>query len=136
MSRVVPDTNVTISATFWRGHPRQVFDQARQGRVTLLWSAAIEAEFIRVLSYPKFGLSAAEALPIVNDIRRVVEPVAVRSKVDAVRDDPTDNVFLECALDGVADYIVSGDHHLLSLGEYQGIRIRSARDFLLAERFI
>jgi len=136
VSRVVPDTNVTISATFWRGHPRRVFEPARQGRVTLLWSAPIEAELIRVLSYPKFGLVATELLPIVSDIRRIVEPVEATSKGEVVRDDPTDNVFLECALDGAADYIVSGDRHLLALGEYQGVRIATARDFLAAQGFI
>lgn len=136
MSRVVPDTNITISATFWRGHPRLIFDLARQGRVTLLSSPPIQAELIRVLSYPKFGLAAAELLPIVNDIRNLVESVDVRSKIDVICEDPTDNVFLECALDGGANYVVSGDHHLLALREYRGIKIVTARDFLLAERFI
>jgi len=136
VSRVVPDTNITVSATFWRGHPRRIFNLARRGRVTLLWSGAIEAEFVRVLSYPKFDLSAGEILPIARHIRRLVELVEVSSKVDVVKDDPTDNVFLECAVDGAANYVVSGDHHLLALGEYQGIRILSARDFLLAEGFI
>lgn len=135
MRRVVLDTNVTISATFWRGHPRRVLDLARQRRVTLLWSAPIEAEFVRVLSYPKFGLSATELRPIVNRIRRFAELVQPTSKVEAVHRDPTDNMFLECALDGAADHVISGDGDLLSLGEYQGIRIVTARDFLVAEGF-
>ena len=136
MSRVVLDTNVTISATFWRGHPRLVLDLARQGRLTLLSSAPIEAELIRVLSYPKFGLTAAEMLPIVSDIRRFAQFVDVTSSVDVVSEDPTDNRFLECALDGEANYIVSGDHHLLSVGIFRGIEILRPRDFLTEEGFI
>ncbi len=136
MSRVVLDTNVTISATFWRGHPRRILNLARRRRVTLVWSAPIEAELVRVLSYPKFHLDAAELRPIVNRIRRCAEFVQPTSKVEAIHRDPTDNMFIECALDGAANYIVSGDGDLLSLGEYQGIRIVTARDFLIAEGFI
>ena len=136
MSRIVADTNVVISATFWRGYPRAIFDLARQGHVTLLSSPPIEAELIRVLSYPKFGLNAAELLPILNDIRRIVEFVDVRSRLAVIQEDPTDNIVLECALDGGADYIVSGDHHLLALREHRGTRIVTARDFLIAEGFI
>ena len=136
MSRVVPDTNVAISATFWRGNPRLIFDLARQGRLTLLSSAPIEAELIRVLSYPKFGLAAEEILPIVKDIRGIARFIKVRSTVDIIKEDPTDNVFLECALDGQANYVVSGDHHLLSLGNFRGVEILRPRDFLLREGLI
>jgi len=133
VSRVVPDTNVTISATFWRGHPRLIFELAGQGRLTLLSSAPMEAELIRVLAYPKFGLTPAEILPIVSDMRRLAQLVDVTSSLDVVTEDPTDNRFLECALDGEADYLVSGDHHLLSIGSFRGIGIVRPRDLLILE---
>jgi predicted nucleic acid-binding protein len=60
----------------------------------------------------------------------------VTTTVGLIKDDPTDNMFLACALDGQADYVVSGDHHLLSLGSLQGIGIVSPRDFLLREAFL
>lgn len=50
--------------------------------------------------------------------------------VNAVPDDPDDNIFIPCALDAVVDVIVSGDRHLLRLGSYQGIPIDKASDFL------
>lgn len=50
--------------------------------------------------------------------------------VDVIKDDPADNKYLACAYEGEADYIVSGDHHLLDLGSYQGIDIIKAREFL------
>jgi len=47
-----------------------------------------------------------------------------------VEDDPSDNKILECALEAEADYIVSGDRHLLDLREYRGIKILSSGEFL------
>jgi putative PIN family toxin of toxin-antitoxin system len=136
MKRVVLDTNVTISAFFWRGYSRTVYDLAREGKIMLLSSIQIEAEFIKVLAYPKFGLTPTEILPIVNNLRRHAHFIEVKSKVDVIKEDPTDNIFLECAQDGKADYIISGDHHLLSISNYKGIQILRAKDFLVKEGLI
>ncbi len=57
MKKVVLDTNVTISALFWEGNPRKVYDLVRQGKVIMFLSDDMEKEFIRVLGYEKFGLS-------------------------------------------------------------------------------
>ncbi len=62
--------------------------------------------------------------------------VDVTSRIDTIKVDPSDNAFLECAVDGRADYIVSGDRHLLGLGTYRGIQIISPREFLAREGFI
>jgi len=50
----------------------------------------------------------------------VVRP---KEKVSVVKKDPTDNKFLECALAANADYIMSGDKHLLELREFRNIKI-------------
>jgi predicted nucleic acid-binding protein len=50
--------------------------------------------------------------------------------LSVVERDKSDDRILECALEAKADYIISGDSHLLSLKEYQGIRILSPADFL------
>jgi len=136
VKRVVLDTNVTISAFFWGGHSRAIFELVRQRKVTLLSSTEIEAEFIRVMASSKFGLTPAEMLPFVQFLRQHAHFIQVKSKVVAVKDDPSDNIILECAQDGNADYIVSGDHHLLNLGNYQGIQIVRAKDFLIKEGFL
>ena len=62
MKKVVLDTNVTISALFWEGNPRKVYDLAREGKVIMLLSDDMEKEFIRVLGYEKFGLSPQEIM--------------------------------------------------------------------------
>ena len=136
MKRIVLDTNVTVSALFWRGYPRVIYDLVREGKLTLLTSIKIEREFIKVLTYSRFGLTPTEILPIVNSLRKYVHFIEIKSKVDAVLEDPTDNIFLECALDGNADYVVSGDHHLLNIGSYKEIPIVRAKDFLTKEGLI
>jgi hypothetical protein len=59
--------------------------------------------------------------------------VETKSKIFVVIDDPTDNIFLECALDGSADFIISGDKHLLAIKVYKGVEIMRAGEFLLKE---
>jgi putative PIN family toxin of toxin-antitoxin system len=87
-------------------------------------------EFIRVLAYEKFGLEPAEIEPLIADLRRISEFVQVRSKVQVIKEDLTDNIFLNLAVDGKADIIVSGDRHLLRLKEYRGVLILPVSRFL------
>ena len=136
MKRIVLDTNVTISALFWRGYPRLLYDLVKGGKVILLFNTKIEAELIRVLAYSKFGLTSAEIFPIIKHLRKHAHFVEEKSDIEIIKDDPTDNIFLECAIDGHADYIISGDHHLLNLGSFVSIRIITAKDFLVNEGFI
>jgi len=53
-----------------------------------------------------------------------------KAQIDVIQADPTDNKYLACALEGEAEYIVSGDRHLLDVGQYQGIKIMNAQAFL------
>jgi len=135
LKRVVLDTNVTISALFWGGPPRDIYNLIRSGKLAMLVSEAMECEFIRVLGYERFGLSAPEIMPLIRNIRSYATPVAPRAKLAVITADPTDNIFLECALEGKADYIISGDKHLIDLKVYEGIPIIKARDFLLREKY-
>jgi putative PIN family toxin of toxin-antitoxin system len=132
--RIVLDTNTVISALFWKGNPRKVLDAVKEGKYILLSSIDIEKELIRVLAYPKFGLSPTEIIPIINDYENYARRVNVTSRIGVIKADLTDNIFLECALDGKADYIVSGDHHLLHLGSFKNIPIVNPADFLKLER--
>ena len=130
MNRVVLDTNVIISALFWTGPPRDLFNLVQENKIIMLLSEDMEREFIRVLGYPKFGFSAQEILPLVMHLRNNAELIRPAAALSVITEDPTDNIFLECAVDGRADYIISGDKHLLDLGLYRGIHIIRAKDFL------
>ena len=133
MKKIVLDTNTIISAHFWKGNPRKILDLVKAGRYSLLTSEEIGQELIRVLGYPKFGLTPQEILPIVADYSNYSKSIRVKSRVDVIKADPTDNIFLACAKDGLVDYIVSGDHHLLDLMTFLKIPIVTSRDFLKLE---
>lgn len=136
MKKVVLDTNITIAAFFWKGYPRVVYDLACARKIIMLMSSDMEKEFIRVVGYSKFGLSAKEIPPFIRNLRNHAEFVKTTSRLSVIDADSTDNIFLECAIDGGADYIISGDKHLLDLGEYKGIHILKAREFLVKEGFL
>lgn len=133
MKRIVLDTNVTISALFWEGNPRKIYDLIRKGKFIMLLSDDMEKEFIRVLGYEKFGLSPQEITPFLRTLRTHARHVDTKSKIAVIIADPTDNIFLECALDGSADFLISGDRHLLDIKVYKGIEILKATEFLLRQ---
>jgi len=136
LKRVVLDTNVTIAAFFWKGYPRIIYDLIREKKLVMLLSSDMGKEFIRVVGYPKFGLTSKEIPPFVRNLRSNAEFVEIKSKISLISDDPTDNIFLECAIDGDADYIISGDKHILDLGKYENIQIVNPKEFLLKEGFL
>ncbi|NUQ43277.1 MAG: putative toxin-antitoxin system toxin component, PIN family [Calditrichaceae bacterium] len=106
MIRIVLDTTTVISALFWKGNPRKILDGVRSAQYQLLSSSDIEKELVRVLSYPKFGLTPIEILPIINEYRAYALNVRISSSIDLITEDPTDNIFLECAKDGNANYVI------------------------------
>lgn len=128
--RVVFDTNVLVSGYLWRGAARQCIERVRSGKWILLNSEDTIDELIRVLAYNKFGLGATEIQPIIHDLTKIGEFVDVTTKIDVIATDLTDNIFLALAIDGRADVIVSGDHHLLDVKNFNNIPIVTIRKFL------
>ena len=127
--RVVFDTNLLISGYLWGGIPRKALEKTRTKEWILVLSEDGVREFIRVLSYSKFALTASEIQPIIRDLEENAEFVEVKSPVEVIKEDPSDNIFLSLALDGGASYIVSGDSHLLNLKRYKDIAIITAKQF-------
>jgi len=120
--RIVVDTNVLVSS-FFGGKPREVMELWRDGQFVLCLSDEIVAEYLEVLA--RFGHAKQEAqefLAMVSEGERVAF-VTPRERIRAVLADPEDNRFLECAVTAEAEMIVSGDRHLLGLGEFRGIPI-------------
>lgn len=73
-------------------------------------------------------------LRLVATLRRIGFLTAGDLTLDVITDDPSDNRYLECTVEGRADYVVSGDEHLLKLREYERIRIVRPAEFLRALR--
>lgn len=130
--RAVFDTNVLISAYLWTGTPRTALDIVRSGRCTLVSARSAIEEFVRVLGYRKFGLSPEEIGPLVDDLASLSTIVRPRHSVHVVTRDPTDNLFLEIALQGKCAALVSGDRHLLDLHRHSNVHILTPAEFIRA----
>jgi len=127
--KVVIDTNIYISALFWGGKPRKIIDLGREKNILLFISVDIEKEIAETLKV-KFKLDEKEINKILFDFSTFTIPVNVTQQINLISDDPDDNKFLECAVSCKADYIVSGDNHLLKLKKYAGIKILKSSQFL------
>ncbi|MDE0424411.1 MAG: putative toxin-antitoxin system toxin component, PIN family [Candidatus Poribacteria bacterium] len=133
--RVVLDTNQHISAIIRpNGHPAQIVRLWRSGLIELAISPFILEEFEGVVHRPRIqeknNLSDADIAEYLEILRTFAVIVPGTIIVNAIPDDPDDNIIIACAIEAEADMIISGDQHLLSLGSYQGIPIFRAVDFL------
>ena len=128
--RFVFDTNVIVSAALLAGSiTRQAFDKALDGRILI--SVAVLLELAEVFSRKKFNkyLLEEERMRFLVALLKEAELVEITQVVTDCRD-VKDNKFLELAVSGNADYIVSGDEDLLVLNPFRGIAILTPREFL------
>jgi uncharacterized protein len=127
--RAVLDSNVIVSGLDWSGAPARTVEAVLAGELTLVTSSPLLVELRRVLAYPKLARVIGEGEKLADLVEMssiVIEPVSV---FDAIEDE-SDNRVLEAAVDGGADYIVSGDGHLLTLGVFRGIPIVTPSEFV------
>jgi putative PIN family toxin of toxin-antitoxin system len=129
--RVVFDTNVWISGLVFKGEVRKVIQKALDEEVRPVISIPLLRELEKVLLSSKIDYSpiaAAETLHQIQELCLLVHPT---QKIRVIHSDPVDNRVLECALEGQANLIVSGDKHLPDLGVFRGIRIITPKQFLI-----
>jgi len=127
--KVVFDTNIFISGLFWSGLPNRLWFLAKFGSFELLVSDPILKEIERSLTR-KFSYNEVEASQVTRTIKSFSRIVYPKKVINRIKEDPSDNRILECAFEGGAKYIVSGDKHLLAVEKYKSISILTARDFL------
>jgi len=130
--RVVIDTNVLISAIFWTGGPKQLLNKVRHGKILFITSQTLLNELKEVLvrKDKPFGLSEEEVDRVVSAVREVAEIVHTSSRVERCKHQ-NDNRVLECAVDGGAEYIITGDSDLLELKSFRKVKIIAVREFLM-----
>ncbi|MFQ6072670.1 MAG: putative toxin-antitoxin system toxin component, PIN family [Methanosarcinales archaeon] len=129
--RVVLDTNIKVSAIGWKGNPRKILQLGIDGKITLLESLETLNELQEVLYRDKFDfIPSDKKLSILRILVELSEIIKPEIKLEVIKDDPDDNKFLECAIAGNANYLISGDKHLLKLKYFRGIKILSAKEFL------
>ena len=130
--KVVLDTNVFISSFFNRyGAPGKIIDLWKTEEIILCISSKILEEYIEVLL--RLGINEKNELKELLNIfqKQFNISVSLKSlKISAVKEDPDDDMFIECAIVNNAEFIVSGDKHLLKLRVFGNIKIVSPVDFI------
>jgi hypothetical protein len=136
--RVVLDTNGFVSALIApQSIPAKILSLAREGKFALVISSKIIQEIRRVLGYPKIATRLEKHQVSTDEVEVFLERITQAAhltpgilQVEAVQDDPADNDILACAVEGEAEFVISGDHHLTDLQSFQGIRIVDPATFL------
>ncbi|MBL7169972.1 MAG: putative toxin-antitoxin system toxin component, PIN family [Candidatus Aenigmarchaeota archaeon] len=125
--KLVLDTNTIISGFLWKGNEFHLIKKIEEEKIELFLTEEILEEIKDVISRKKFEellkeaeLTPEDILTKVTSMAKIIEPI---EKLNVVKDDPDDNKFLECAISCKANYIISGDKHLLKLKEYEKIPI-------------
>ena len=131
MIRSVPDTNIWLASIRWRGLPYQIRNLGEAGEIQLLTSLNILSELTRVLR-EYFNFPDEIAYEWYQRIAFYSELISPKRFINAVPNDPDDNKFAECAVEGEADYIISRDKDLLQIGEYNGILMVNDAAFMAA----
>lgn len=130
MLKVVIDTNIFVSGVLVEGGNPSIIIKAwkRTQKYQLFVTEEIVQEALKVMK--RLNVTG----DIIGDWDRAIRKNAISivptREIKAVKDDPSDNKFLECAIEAGADYIVSGDKHLKELKEFKGIKIVTAKEFL------
>ena len=131
MLRVVLDTNVLLSAIISDGKPRELLRKGISKEFCIVTSDLILRELGTVLQRPKFNTDKDEIHRIILGLMQAAEVVEVVSKFKLVEGDPKDDMVVHTAHDGRADFIVSGDSHLLLLKSFSQIKIVNVKQMLI-----
>jgi uncharacterized protein len=134
--RITLDTNILVSAFIAeKGHPAAIIDLALTfSEIDTVLSVPILDEFKDVLSRQevreRFDYSDGEIAEFVDAVRKASVIVKPTSDFKVIVEDPNDDIVINTAFDGKAEYIVSGDRHLLKVGRFRDIKIVSPRSML------
>jgi uncharacterized protein len=128
--RIVLDTNILVSAALKRNSMPGMAAHVVERRGVLLQSLVTERQLFEVLARPYFdALIDPETRAWLKQLLTAAEPITITERIAACRD-PTDDKFLELAVSGHADLIVSGDRDLLVLNPFRGIPILAPAAFV------
>jgi len=122
MARVVVDTNVLVSALIKKVKPLELV-QTLLEKHTVILSSQMLAELADVLSRDKFTVTKDQIDLFISLLLSKSTIESVSGNLNVILKDPDDNIVLLTAVIGRADYIVSGDKHLLTLGKFESLEI-------------
>lgn len=138
MYRLVLDANQVVSAFIKsNGNPARILDLFREGVFEIIISHEIIEEIEDVLAYPRLQKYHRKTKKEIKNFLSLFADLCINIDLDAqkaidpiIKDDPSDDKYLLCALEGNADFIISGDKHLLNMSSYKNVRILTAVEFL------
>jgi putative PIN family toxin of toxin-antitoxin system len=135
MPRAVLDSNVIVSAIIVPvGKPAQIILMAREGKFQCILSQEILGEVRRILKskhiQKKYHPDPDESEDLIAVLTGISELIELKHIENVIENDPPDNLVLACAVEGGADYLVSGNLHFLNLGEYRRVKMISPAKFL------
>jgi len=135
MLKVVLDANIFVSAVL-KPHSdlAKIFELVKEGRIRIILSNDILSEIRAVLLYPKIKQRHRRSPKEIEEFLQKTIPVSIiapgKMKVRTVEEDPADTKYLAAAAEAKADFIISGDRHLMDLKIFEGIRILDPSAFL------
>ncbi len=128
--KVVIDTNLFVSS-FFGGNPRRIIDLWKKGKIILCLSKNILEEYIDVLQ--RVGLKDEDEIEeLLSLFAKGVNILftAKTPRIMAVKIDPDDDKFIECAIALKAEAIITGDKALRATEEHEGVKILTPQEFL------
>ncbi len=132
-TKVVLDTNVVVSAAVSSdGNPAKIFEMIINSEIKNYTSSQIIEEIKEVMGRERIkeALGDKDARFFIDTFEKLSEKIIPIAAYDEIKEDSDDNKFLDCAMAAGAEYIISGDGHLLKLKEFGGIKIVSPADFI------
>ena len=128
--KIVLDANIFISSFFWGGNPKLIVERVISGSDELFITKEILDEIEDVVRRPKFHSDSDMIDYFINSIEEIGNKITPKKlETDGSRDS-ADNKYIECGVAANADYIISGDVHLLELKKYESLKIITAKDYL------
>lgn len=137
MLKLVLDTNIIVSAFFWEGNEAELIRKIEKNQVELFINKEILDEIEKVIKRPKFK----ELLDLTNQIpEQILAKIISLSHLvigpklkNIIKEDLSDDKFIECAVNAKVNYIVLGDKHLLKLKKYKNIKIIKTSEFSIGK---
>lgn len=135
--RVVLDTNIWLSAIFWKGEANKIVEYCISKKIEIIITKEILLEITKVLNteakFQKFIEDRKQKIEdLVRTILSISKLIDAESKIELIKAHPQDNIILEAALDGEADHIISYDNHILNMIEFREIKISEPKNFFRA----
>jgi len=126
---IVFDTNALLSATLWNNSEAQkllfkLIDLDAKLYITM----PMITEYQKVMQRD-FKFTHQETIEAVTKILKIFQLVTPKEKIDIIKDDPTDNMIIECAVCANAQYIITYDKHLLQIKKFRNIQILLPKEF-------